>query len=350
MPVQPLRPSFLFRNWLGTAADVQKDKLVSNMEESEKLVRGEAAAKNERNTIYHCDVDIAEDLIAGALLSQIVYYYGLPERGQTQKLRIFKDGYYWMAKGREDWKDEIRVTPKQFDRASAILERKGLIYIEKFKFNGSPTLHLRLDFEAYNRELTKWKENYVGEGGDLPDGKMDIPQTVNSILPKGENPISPNGNNVLAQTGKSLTVTTTGTTTVTTTDKGKESIKKKSESTDAFASHDFSEPMQQALAEWLTYKSERREKYTPTGLQKFLTLTANKLKIYEESDIISIMGESMANNWKGICWEKLQGKEKQKEPLERPIPQDILNAKKRQEEARKRFMAGQCSWKDLIPE
>jgi hypothetical protein len=342
------------------------------MEESEKLVRGEAAAKNEKNTIYHCDVDIAGDLIAGTLLSQIVYYYGLPERGQTQKLRIFKDGYYWMAKGREDWKDEIRVTPKQFDRASSILERKGLIHIEKFKFNGSPTLHLRLDFETYNRELTKWKETYVGENGALPNRKMDLPQTVNSILPKGENPTSPNGNNDLPQTVnsilpkgenptspngnndlpqtvKSLTVTTTGTTAVTT--KEKESVKKKSESADIFSGHTFSEPMQAALTDWLTYKSERREGYKPTGLKSFMTQAAHMAEKYEEADIISTIQESMANNWKGICWDKLAGKEKPPEPVERPIPPDILLENQRREEAMKAFRANpsqENAWK-LVP-
>jgi len=47
-------------------------------------------------TIY---VDMADDLVAGLLLSQIVYWY-LPSKEGRSKLRVFKDGYYWIAKTR----------------------------------------------------------------------------------------------------------------------------------------------------------------------------------------------------------------------------------------------------------
>src|SRR5690625_1801093 len=94
-------------------------------------------------------VDLAGDLVAGVLLSQIVYWH-LPskETGKT-KLRVKKDGHLWIAKGRSDWWDEIRITGKQFDRASNILVKKGLIEKKTFKFNGSPTIHTRLIWETF---------------------------------------------------------------------------------------------------------------------------------------------------------------------------------------------------------
>ncbi len=121
---------------------------------------------------------------------------------------------------------------------------------------------------------------------------------------------------------------------------------------DKFCGHTFSEPMQAALTDWLTYKSERREGYKPTGLKSFMTQAAHMAEKYEEADIISTIQESMANNWKGICWDKLAGKEKPPEPVERPIPPDILLENQRREEAMKAFRANpsqENAWK-LVPQ
>src|SRR5690242_11483311 len=65
-------------------------------------------------------VDMAGDLVAGLVLSQIVYWH-LPGRNGVTRLRISKDGEQWIAKKREDWYEEIRVTAKQLDRALKIL-------------------------------------------------------------------------------------------------------------------------------------------------------------------------------------------------------------------------------------
>lgn len=131
-------------------------------------------------------IDVADDLVAGILLSQIVFWY-LPGKNGN-KLRIEKDGKTWIAKGRNDWWDECRITPKQFDRAISLLEEKNIVKKELFKFNGSPTVHIALNTEI------------------LLEG-------VKSILTKGENPISPKGKIHFNQRVKSLTEITTETTT-----------------------------------------------------------------------------------------------------------------------------------------
>ena len=86
-------------------------------------------------------IDIAGDLIAGLLLSQIIYW-NLPskETGKS-KLQVKKDGHYWIVKGREDWYNEIRITKRQYDRASKILIEKDLIIPSKtnWKFGGVPS-------------------------------------------------------------------------------------------------------------------------------------------------------------------------------------------------------------------
>lgn len=123
-------------------------------------------------------IDICGDLVAGILLGQIVYWFMPNEHGKS-KLRVWKDGELWLAKGRNDWWDEIRITAKQFDRAIKILEYKGFIETKKFKFNGAPTVHIKLNVEkvteAVNSILT------VGEDGFLPKGKIQITETGKTL-------------------------------------------------------------------------------------------------------------------------------------------------------------------------
>lgn len=103
-------------------------------------------------------IDIAGDLIAGLLLSQIIYW-NLPskETGKS-KLQVKKDGHYWIVKGREDWYNEIRITKRQYDRASKILIEKDLIIPSKtnWKFGGVPKTHLRLNFNKLIHKLNQF--------------------------------------------------------------------------------------------------------------------------------------------------------------------------------------------------
>ena len=143
-------------------------------------------------TIY---VDMADDLIAGLMLSQIVFWH-LPNAQGRSKLRVRKDGRYWIAKGRTDWYDEIRVTAKQVDRALGILERRGIIETALYKFDGAPTKHVRILSEGF---LSAWRAALQERG--------------KSISTKGENPTTPKVEMDIAETGKSITEITSETTT-----------------------------------------------------------------------------------------------------------------------------------------
>ncbi|PEB19692.1 replication protein [Bacillus toyonensis] len=123
-------------------------------------------------------VDITEDLIAGILLGQIVYWYMPNEQGKS-KLRVKKNGEFWLAKSREDWRNEIRITPKQYDRAIKILIEKGFVEVQKFKFNGAPTNHIKLNIS----EVTQRVKSILtfGENPNPPLGEMEITERVNSL-------------------------------------------------------------------------------------------------------------------------------------------------------------------------
>lgn len=79
------------------------------------------------------------------------------------------------------------------------------------------------------------------------------------------------------------------------------------------------------IEEWLKYKDERKEIYTEVGLKSLLTRIQNNCEKYSEEQIADLIDECMANNWKGIIWEKLKGKEKPTRWFNEKIAGDKLN-------------------------
>lgn len=159
-------------------------------------------------------IDIAGDLVAGILLSQIVYWH-LPDRDGKSRLRVQREGKLWIAKGRTEWWDECRVSPKQVDRALETLRRHNVIETRLFKFNGSPTVHVRLDEVGF---MAQWEDHLEHpEGGNGTGTVPDFPLRGKSISPTGENPSSGPGQTHLAGQVRTSTETTAEITTETTT-------------------------------------------------------------------------------------------------------------------------------------
>lgn len=71
----------------------------------------------------------------------------------------------------------------------------------------------------------------------------------------------------------------------------------------------------ETVDKWLQYKAERREGYTPTGLQALITQIENNVKRSGETAVIELIEYCMSNNWKGIIFEKLK---KQPQPQQQP--------------------------------
>ncbi len=121
------------------------------------------------------------DLIAGLLLSQIVYYYLPSKDGHSDKLQVRKDGHYWIAKQRDEWWDEVRITAKQADRGLRILEEKGLIVRKYWMLNARRTTHIHL---IQDRFLELWHECLELEN-------VVAPATGESMLPDRARPVHP---------------------------------------------------------------------------------------------------------------------------------------------------------------
>jgi hypothetical protein len=173
-------------------------------------------------------VDVAGDLLAGLLLSQIVYWY-LPGRNGQRKLQVQREGHFWLAKRREDWWAECRLHPQQVDRALQILAsptptRPPLLETRLFQFAGRPTLHLRLLPEAFLGALGRVIQDGE-EAPTPPEGPSVTPsitvtaETVTeTVTPENgpespiNTPFSPNGKMDFPESGKWYTKNTTKTT------------------------------------------------------------------------------------------------------------------------------------------
>jgi hypothetical protein len=68
----------------------------------------------------------------------------------------------------------------------------------------------------------------------------------------------------------------------------------------------FPGPSGEKIREWLDYKTERRDFYSPTGLRNLLTQIDNRLKNHSVELVIDLISECMANNWAGIIWSKIE--------------------------------------------
>ena len=113
----------------------------------------EEARSRDTIDVKRCLIDMAGgDLVAGVVLSQIVYWHLLSASGE-RKLWVVHDGEYWLARKREDWWEECRVTPGRLDRALEHLGYWGLVEKRVYKFRGAPTVHVRI---LWHRFLELW--------------------------------------------------------------------------------------------------------------------------------------------------------------------------------------------------
>ena len=132
-------------------------------------------------------IDMADDLLAGIALSEIVFWH-LPDKHGRSKMRVNRDGHEWIAAPRWEWWERARITPRQSDRAVKVLRDKELIVTERWKWRNTPTVHIRINKDVF---LKKWHDLSKASplpNPFLPDGEMGLfNETVKSvILPNGE--------------------------------------------------------------------------------------------------------------------------------------------------------------------
>lgn len=64
--------------------------------------------------------------------------------------------------------------------------------------------------------------------------------------------------------------------------------------------------LREAVLAWLSYKTERRQAYKPTGLQTLITRVRRKAAAYSPEAVTETIYDSMANGYQGIMWQWLR--------------------------------------------
>jgi len=171
-------------------------------------------------------VDIAGgDLIAGILLSQIVYWNS-PGQDGTDRVRVERDGRRWLVRAYDEWWEDCRVTEKRARNAISSLRQikddqgNSLIETKVWKFQGSPKLHIWLDRDLFARIWSQCvfsssargdtsdtgdnmsppsdpgpassahKSEQNGHSPDLPKGQDDLPKGQVDSAERASPPIS----------------------------------------------------------------------------------------------------------------------------------------------------------------
>jgi hypothetical protein len=133
-------------------------------------------------------IEITGSINAGILLTRILWWYQPSQENQDpkypHKLRVWKDGYWWLAKERKQWWKECCLTAKEFDGSVKKLKEIGIVITEVHRFNNLTTTHLRVDFDVlaklmvdYSPELPKgaFQNSQIGDSTGIP--KKCIPLT-----------------------------------------------------------------------------------------------------------------------------------------------------------------------------
>jgi len=75
----------------------------------------------------------------------------------------------------------------------------------------------------------------------------------------------------------------------------------------------FSKQLEDQILLWLRYKTEeKRDTYKPIGFKSLLTEIKKHSEQHGEQAVISLIGECMAANYKGIVWDKLKPKQEER--------------------------------------
>lgn len=67
----------------------------------------------------------------------------------------------------------------------------------------------------------------------------------------------------------------------------------------------FSRNLACAILDWLTYKNQRGDNYTPLSLKALLTRIENNSNENGEQAVINLIQLCIENGWKGIIWDRL---------------------------------------------
>lgn len=112
------------------------------------------SASQDKIEVKRIYIDINDgNLPDGLIFSQIMYWHGTSRETGKPRLTINRDGFLWLAKQYGDWHSECRINEHTARKSIARLKERGLIITNLWKFNGIPTIHMRVNWEELERRI-----------------------------------------------------------------------------------------------------------------------------------------------------------------------------------------------------
>ena len=89
--------------------------------------------------------------------------------------------------------------------------------------------------------------------------------------------------------------------------------------------YNLSDDLQSKAAEWIKYKTERKEPYKEQGLKTLLRQIENNYQMFGEQAVCDVIDLSMCNGWKGIIFDKLKQNVSKRPSYQKQTKADELN-------------------------
>ena len=116
-------------------------------------------------------IDINEGNLHDAVVFAQIMYWHEPNRetGKT-RLRVLKDGYWWLVKNHGDWESEVRISRRTVRNCLERIKGRGLIVYELHGHAGKKAPYIRVNWDVFKLRIEELENSgeMVGSGLDTP--------------------------------------------------------------------------------------------------------------------------------------------------------------------------------------
>ena len=85
------------------------------------------------------------------------------------------------------------------------------------------------------------------------------------------------------------------------------------------------------ITEWLEYKKQRKETYKEKGLESLLTQIDKQCELHGEDNVVNLINECMASNYKGIIFDKIKNVKSSPDWMNKKVEKQKLTDREEEE-------------------
>ena len=91
------------------------------------------------------------------------------------------------------------------------------------------------------------------------------------------------------------------------------------------------EEIYKTITEWLEYKEQRKELYKEKGLESLLTQIDKQCELHGEDNVVNLINECMASNYKGIIFDKIKNVKSNPDWMNKKVEKQKLTDREEEE-------------------